>query len=268
MIEGHLGLRGVTVCGFLFAVWAAMFWCWDPLRIFPAFLFHHDQKEGGGICFSFLSFFCSSHTVSRSLFLCHAFCFAWPGDDRSGTLDFIFLSNNPKKFTAKVRANLKIFHRGRQRRVWGRAYERKNDRDEVLMGRYEAAAEVSYADRKKKSMFAVGLRGGIDLLSFWLTFFFPAVQQCIVSLPHTFTPKALLSTYLFIYFAVPSFSPTLSQINLCPSLPLCGRLKQPPSKHTQLYCSSQLPSDEISPPPYFPQIYSFHMGTPTGLRTL
>lgn len=67
---------------------------------------------GGGICFSFLSFFCSSHTVSRSLFLCHAFCFAWPGDDRSGALDFIFLSNNPKKFTAKVRANLKIFHRG------------------------------------------------------------------------------------------------------------------------------------------------------------
>lgn len=60
MIEGHLGLRGVTVCGFLFAVWAAMFWCWDPLRIFPAFLFHHDQKkeeEGGGFVFLFfLSF--------------------------------------------------------------------------------------------------------------------------------------------------------------------------------------------------------------------
>lgn len=85
----------------------------------------------------------------------------------------------------------------RQRRVGGRAYERKNDRDEVLMGRYGAAAEVSYADRKKKSVFAVRLRGGIDLLSFWLTFFFPAVQQCIVSLPHTFTPKALLPIFFF-----------------------------------------------------------------------
>lgn len=95
----------------------------------------------------------------------------------------------------------------------------------------------------------------------WLSCF-PAVQQCIVSLPHTFTPKALLPIYLFIYFAVPSFSPTLSQINLCPALPLCGRLKQPPSKHTQLYCSSQLPSDEIPPPSLLPQNIFLPHGNP------
>lgn len=275
MIEGHLGLRGVTVCGFLFAVWAAMFWCWDLLRIFPAFLFHHDQKkkeeeEGGGDLF-FFSFFLLFITHRVQIIVpvsCILLCMAWRWQIWGIRLH-IPIKQPQKVYCPSSCKSQDLSQRPgnealacRQRRVWGRAYERKNDRDEVLMGRYGAAAEVSYADRKKKSVFAVRLRGGIDLLSFWLTFFFPAVQQCIVSLPHTFTPKALLPIYLFIYFAVPSFSPTLSQINLCPALPLCGRLKQPPSKHTQLYCSSQLPSDEIPPPSLLPQNIFLPHGNP------
>lgn len=53
---------------------------------------------------------------------------------------------------------------------------------------------------KKESVFVVRLGGGIDLPSSWLTFLFPAVQQCIVSLPHTFIPKALLFFLFFFFF--------------------------------------------------------------------
>lgn len=56
---------------------------------------------------------------------------------------------------------------------------------------------------------------------------FPAVQQCIVSLPHTHSfPRPCL------LFSVPSFSPTLSQINLSalsshplPNIHRCNQMK-------------------------------------------
>lgn len=51
-------------------------------------------------------------------------------------------------------------------------------------------------------------------------FLFPAVQHCIVALPHThsysFSRPCASFFFLCCSFAVPSFSPTWSQINLFP----------------------------------------------------
>lgn len=84
----------------------------------------------------------------------------------------------------------------------------------LLMGRYQAAAEVNYADgerkRKKRSLFAVGLMGGIDLPSPWLTFSF-SCSSAVYRVSPIFNPKAS-----FFLFPLPSFSPTLPQINPLP----------------------------------------------------
>lgn len=95
----------------------------------------------------------------------------------------------------------------------------------------------------------------------WLSFFRQSSSVSFLSHTHSLPRPCSLFIYLF-FFAVPSFSPTLFQINLCPALPLCGRLKQPPSKHTQLYCSSQLPSDEIPPPSLLPPNIFLPHGNP------
>lgn len=126
--------------------------------------------------------------------------------------------------------------------------------------------------REKEHVFVVRLRGGIDLPSFWLTFFF-RLSSSVSFLPHTYSFPRPCSFLFIFFFAVPSFSPTLSQINLCP----LSSLNPPPQHiraHTQmqLYCSLQLPSDEIYLHFYlffiflkFPQLYFFHMGTKAAL---
>lgn len=127
------------------------------------------------------------------------------------------------------------------------------------MGRYRAAGEVSYAERKRACVCweTLGRNRSAVLLA---DFLFPAVQQCIVSLPHTHThiPKALL---FFIFFAVPSVSPTLSQINLCPliSLPALN----PPLRltHTALALVAMKYFLFFLLFLKFPPLYSFHMGT-------
>lgn len=165
------------------------------------------RSEGGGdlFFFSFFLLFITHHVQIIVPVSCILLCMAWRWQIWGIRLHIpikqpqkVYCQSSCKSQDLSQRPGNEALA-CRQRRVWGRAYERKNDRDEMLMGRYGAAAEVSYADRKKKSVFAVRLRGGIDLLSFWLTFFFsgsPAVYR--------FSPTHIhsqgLAPYLFFIF--------------------------------------------------------------------
>lgn len=127
----------------------------------------------------------------------------------------------------KIQLNLKIFNGGlgikcQHADKEGGGY---SDRDEVLMGRYQAAAEVSYAEKKKESVFVVRLRGGIDLPSSWLTFFFRQSSSASF-LSHTHTHSQGLAL-IFLQFPL--------SLPHCPDQSLC--LLKPPPQHTQLYCS-------------------------------
>lgn len=147
------------------------------------------------------------------------------------------------------------------------------ERDEVLMGRYQAAAEVSYAERK--SVFVVGLRGGIDLPSSWLTFFFrQSSSVSFLSHTHTF-PRPCF--FIFFIFAIPSFSPTLSQINLCPlfSLPALNPRFQHAQTHSLTHTALVLTATAVRWnlfffPPFseVPSTLFLPHGNPTSLCTL
>lgn len=108
---------------------------------------------------------------------------------------------------------------------------------------------------REKGVFVVRPGGGIDLPSSW-----PTLRHCIVSHPHSHTlaqthalvPKALPP---FFFFSFPSFSPTLSQINLSAS-PSYGLM--PPSQiktHTHIHCNCN--QIKYSPPfSALPDVYS------------
>lgn len=106
----------------------------------------------------------------------------------------------------------------------------------MLMGRYQAAAEVSYAERKRTCVYCE-TRGRNRSAVLLADFLFPAVQQCIVSPTHIFIPKALHLK------KKKNFPHTLPDQSLPPHL---LKPTSPTHTHTQLYCSLQLPSDETS----------------------
>lgn len=278
MIEGHLGLRGVTVCGFLFAVWAAMFWCWDPLRIFPAFLFHHDQKkeeEGGDLFFfSFFLLFITHRVQIIVPVSCILLCMAWRWQIWGIRLHIpikqpqkVYCQSSCKSQDLSQRPGNEALA-CRQRRVWGRAYERKNDRDEVLMGRYGAAAEVSYADRKKRAclLWDSG-EESICCPSGWLSFFQQSSSVSFLSHTHSLPRPCSLFIYLFI-LQFPLSLPHCPRSISAPLFHFVAALNSPHQNTHSSIAHRSYHQMKYLPPPYFPKIYSFHMGTPTGLCTL